>query len=327
MKYAILGGGGSFGLHTAKYLLAQSDTERVLSIGRSPPKPPCFRMGIGDGDARYSYIPLHITYDHVSVLKLFKFEKPDVIINFAAQGEGATSFTESWRYFETNCVGLSRLVESLIGKTWLKKFIHIGTSECYGSTDTPADETAPISPSSPYAISKVAFDAYLIVVAGKYDFPAVIVRPSNCYGEGQQLHRFIPKAFLCGFLGAKMPLHGGGKAEKSYLHSEDLARAIYLLAQSGDGGVYNVGPHDPTPMIEVARLVAETMCLDVQQLFEPSPDRDHQDSRYWLDSSKIRERGWQPQVFWREGLTRTMKWVKDNLEELKHQPIDFVMRP
>ena len=328
MRYAILGGGGSFGLHTAKHLLAQTDTEYVTSIGRSPPKPPCFTMGVGDGDKRYAYTPLHVTYQHAEVLKLLDWSKPDVIINFAAQGEGATSFTESWRYFETNCVGLSRLVEALIGKSWLQRFIHIGSSEVYGSTASPANEFSVLNPTSPYAISKSAFDQYLVALAYKHDFPTVIVRPSNCYGEGQQLHRFIPKAFLFGLTGRKVPLHGGGKAEKSYIHSEDLARAIFLLAREYHNElIWNVGPDDPISIKGVATMIAQTLSLDPEDLFAMAEDRDHQDARYWLDSSKIRGLGWRPTIEWHRGLDRVHHWVRDNLEELQKQPVDFVMRP
>ena len=326
MRYVILGGGGSFGLHTAKYLLDQPGTEHVMSIGRAPPKPPCFTMRVGEGSERYAYTPLHITYDIVSVLKLFDLIKPDVIINFAAQGEGATSFTSSWQYFETNCVGLSRLVEALIGKKWLQRFIHISTSEGYGSTDRPATEDFPATPTSPYAVSKIAFDQYLSLL-GNRGFPATIVRPSNCYGEGQQLHRFIPKAFLFGMTGRKVPLHGGGKAEKSYIHSEDLARAIYLLRDK-PLGIYNVGPTEPIAMIEVANMIAYRVAMLTSELFDVSaPDRAHQDARYWIDSTKIRMLGWHETINWDVGLDRVGNWVFDNLEELQNQPVDFVMRP
>lgn len=327
MRFCILGGGGSFAQHLARYLLLQPKTEQILAIGRSQPKPPCFRFKDVDDDMRFVYVPLHITYDHIAVMRLLDFTKPEVIINFAAQGEGATSFTESWRYFETNCVGLAKLVEQVQSRDWLEQFIHIGSSEVYGSTINPADEWAPLKPTSPYAISKAAFDQYLLALTRKNDFPATIVRPSNCYGELQQLHRFIPKAFLFGMTGRKVPLHGGGKAEKSYLHSEDLARAIHLMITARAFGVWNVGPPDPTPMVGVARMIAAALDMPVEQLCDIAPDRDHQDARYWLASNKIRGIGWEPQVKWSDGLVRVRDWVKDNLEELQMQPIDFVMRP
>ena len=101
--------GGSFGLHTSKYLLDHADPAKVIAVGRNLPKDECFTLGIGDGDPRYSYHAYHVNYELDLLMELLDREKPQVIINFAAQGEGATSLKHSWRYFETNCVALVKL--------------------------------------------------------------------------------------------------------------------------------------------------------------------------------------------------------------------------
>ena len=86
------------------------------------------------------------------------------------------------------------------------------------------------------------------------DFPMNILRPSNAYCPGQLLHRVIPKAVVLGLLGQKLPLQGGGKTEKSYIHARDLARAIQMVAEVAPmGAVYNVGPPDP---ISIRKLSA-----------------------------------------------------------------------
>ena len=90
--------------------------------------------------------------------------EPNVIVCYAAQGEGAVSWKNSWRFFETNSMGLSKLTENLMKKKYLKRFIQIGTSELYGSVNSPAKEDSPVFPSSPYAASKLAFDFYLLSV-------------------------------------------------------------------------------------------------------------------------------------------------------------------
>src|SRR5258706_8087831 len=96
-----------------------------------------------------------------------------------------------------------------------------------------------------------------------------IVRPANCYGEGQQLHRIIPKAVLYGLTGRKLPLHGGGRAEKSYSHSGDLARAIHLVAEKAPlGAVYNVGPKEPISISRVVAMVADALGMPFDQLCE-----------------------------------------------------------
>ena len=108
------------------------------------------------------------------ILHDIKKYKPDIIINFAAQGEGAVSWRNSWRFFETNSMALSRLCEELMKRNWLERFIQIGTSEMYGSVNHPVKEDEPIKPSSPYAASKVAFDLYLVSVFKNLNFPMKI---------------------------------------------------------------------------------------------------------------------------------------------------------
>src|SRR5260370_16790173 len=127
-SYAVLGGGGSFGLHTSKYLLEHADPAKVIAVGRNLPKYECFTLGIGDGDPRYSYHAYHVNYELDLLMELFDREKPQIIINFAAQGEGATPLRHSWRYFETNCVALSKLPDHLQSPRYPDPSIQLPTS-------------------------------------------------------------------------------------------------------------------------------------------------------------------------------------------------------
>src|SRR5258708_3823735 len=120
------------------------------------------------------------------------------------------------------------------------RFIQIGTSEMYGSVSHASKEDEPIKPTSPYAASKVAFDMYLESVHKFLKFPMNVIRPSNAYCPGQLLHRVIPKAIMCGLTGRKLPLQGGGRAEKSDIHARDLADPIHLVRDKGTiGKIYN----------------------------------------------------------------------------------------
>ena len=99
----------------------------------------------------------------------------------------------------------------------------------------------------------------------------------------------IPKAVICGLKGEKLPLHGGGRAEKSYIHARDLGRAIHMVAEKAPlGTVYNAGPALPTSIREVVERTAKALGVPFDQLCEVTGDRLGQDSRYWLDSSAIK---------------------------------------
>ena len=326
--YVVLGGGGSFGVHTAKYLLDHANPKKVISVGRNPEKPEPFSLNVGKGDRRYEYHQIHVVHEQDRLFELFDREKPEVIVSYAAQGEGAVSWKKSWRFFDTNGTALVKMCEELMSRDYMERFIQIGTSELYGSVDRPATEDAPIRPTSPYAASKAAFDLYLISVANVLKFRMNIIRPSNAYCPGQLLHRVIPRAVLCGLTGRKLPLQGGGRAEKSYIHARDLARAILLVADKGPlGTVYNAGPPRPISIRHLVEKVAEALEMPFEQLCEMTPDRLGQDSRYWLDSSAIkRDVGWEPEISLEEGLREMVAWGRRYLPQIADVPTDYVLR-
>lgn len=326
--YAILGGGGSFGIHTALYLLENANPKKVLGIGRNPLRTEPFSLNV-EKHPKYEYHARHVTYELDLLLELLDKEKPEIIINYAAQGEGAVSWKHSWRFFETNSMALARFTEELMKRDWLERFIQIGTSEMYGSVNHATKEDEPIKPSSPYAASKVAYDMYLLSIHKFLNFPMNILRPSNAYCPGQLLHRVIPRAVLCGLTGRKLPLHGGGRAEKSYLHVRDLARAIHMVVEKNAplGEIYNVGPLNPTSIRRVVELTANALDMPFEDLCEMTGDRLGQDSRYWLDSTAIRKAvGWEPQIDWDQGLKEMVDWGRKYLDQIKDLSTDYVLR-
>ena len=325
--YVILGGGGSFGIQTAKYILETDSNAHVVAIGRNPLRSRAFSLDL-NAHPRFSYHTYHLYYEMDLLLEVLDELRPDYLINYAAQGEGAVSWKNSWRFFETNSVALAKLCEELMERSWLKKFIQIGTSEMYGSVNEPSKETDPILPSSPYAASKVAFDMHLISIHKFLQFPMNIIRPCNAYCPGQLLHRVIPKTLVSAHLGQKLPLHGGGKAEKSYIHARDLADAIMRVIKSDKlGEVYNVGAEQPTAIVDVVKICAETLGLPLEQVAEIAPDRLGQDSRYWLDSSKIfNEVGWKQSITLEAGIKDVADWVAEHIDELGKTNMNYVMR-
>ena len=325
-RYLILGGGGVFGINTAFYLLEHANPEKVICVGRNPEKPEPFSLNLGRGDPRYRYEQIHVVFEHDRLFELLDAERPDVIINFAAQGEGAASWKYSWRYFDTNATAIARITEDLMQRDYLKRWIQIGTSELYGSVNRPATEDDPLRPTSPYAASKAAGDMHLISIADVLKFPMNIIRPSNAYAPGQQLHRVVPRAVLCGIGGKKLPLHGGGKARKSYIHAHDLSRAIHLVAEKAPlGRTYNVGPKEPIEIRELVTRCAAALGMSFEQLVNESPARMGEDWIYWLDSSRIsKELGWEPEIGLDEGLKDMVAWGRKYFEALNKLPPEFV---
>lgn len=327
--YIILGGNGVFGVHAAMYLLRHANPKKVICVGRNPEKPPAFTLHVGQGDARYAYHQIHVVHEQDRLFELFDTERPEVIVNFAAQGEGAVSWKHSWRFYETNTTTLAKMTERLLeGRDYLQRWIQIGTSELYGSVDAPAKETTPIVPTSPYAASKAAADMHLLAISNALKFPMNIIRPSNAYAPGQLLHRVIPRAVVCGLTGQRLPLQGGGRARKSYIHARDLGRAIHLVSERAPlGAVYNAGPPAPIAIRNLVEEVAKAMDMPFDRLCEMVPDRLGQDSQYWLDSSAIkRDVGWEPQIPLREGIEEMVAWGREYLNDLRTVSMGYTLR-
>lgn len=326
--WLILGGGGWLGVQISRHLLAHEPDIFVVGVGRNPERPAPFALHRGIDDARHEYHQLHLAHEPERVLSLLEAKRPEVVVNLAAQGEEAASWTNTWRYFETNVTALAKVIEPLVGAPWLRRWVQISTASVYGPGREAATEDAPLRPATPYAVSKAAADGYLTAIGAVRGFPANIVRPTNVYGAGQQLHRIIPRATLCALTGRPLPLQGGGSARKFFLHGEDLARAVHTIAEKAErGAVYNVGPREST---EIRALVA-TICLKVGVPFEEvvqlAPDRGGQDTQAMLDSSRITaDLRWIPAVDLDRGLDQTIAWMKQHLDVLKTLPTEFTFR-
>ena len=149
-----------------------------------------------------------------------------------------------------------------------------------------------------------------------------IIRPSNAYAPGQQLHRIIPRAVVCGLSKQKLPLHGGGTARKSYMHARDLAKAIHLVANKAElGKVYNVGPKEPVAIRDLVAMAAGEMGISLEDLCTMTKPRFGEDWTYWLDSSAIaNDLGWQPETSLDEGIREMVDWGRKYIDQLQDLP-------
>ena len=327
MKYCLLGGAGVFALHTAKYLLEQKDTELVLCLGRNVVKNPAFNLNLGKNDKRYIFKPCHIVYEQDFLFEYLDKYKPDYVINFAALAY-ATSWDKSFRYYDTNVTAVSKICEFLSNKSYLKKFLQIGTSELYGPVSEPVDENYPINPTSPYSISKLAADMHLETMFKVRKFPMNIIRPSNGYGSGQLLYRIVPKSAYLILKGEKFPLEGGGRVKKSFMHCRDIARAIYMILHKGKmGEIYNAGVDQPISMREIVEKVAKCLDQNFDDVVNITEGRLGEDAQYWLSSKKLfNDTGWKPEISIDEGIKETVDWVKNNMNNFKNENLEFQLR-
>lgn len=219
----------------------------------------------------------------------------DAVINLAAETHVCNSLEDSARFIRTNVVGVQHLLEMTRARkpNGMPTFIQISTDEVYGDMkEGTCAEDAPLNPSSPYAASKAAADCLVQAWGRTFGMPYRIIRPSNCFGLYQYPEKLIPKAVRRLTLGQTIPLHGDGKAERSWLWVEDAADAILAVLDRGtDGEVYNIPGASHFSAQEIAlQIIRAFGSGDVQFGYE----RPGLDRRYAVSGSKLAALGWTP---------------------------------
>lgn len=243
----------------------------------------------------------------------------DVVVHFAAETHVTRSIFDNQTFFQTDVLGTQTLANSVLkcGKR-VKCFIHVSTSEVYGTALTPAmNEDHPLNPMSPYASAKCGADRLVYSYWATYGLPAVIVRPFNNYGPRQHLEKVVPRFITSVLLGEDLTVHGDGTAARDFICVEDTCRAIERIIWSPSeivtGEVFNIATGVHRSIIQIAMEVVEAMGAD-PKCIRLIGDRPGQVFRHTGDWSKMnRILGWKPQVDWRDGLNGTIDWFRANV--------------
>jgi dTDP-glucose 4,6-dehydratase len=249
----------------------------------------------------------------------------EYIFNFAAQSMVAQSWDSPEDWYQTNVVSFSLLGNLLVKEKSIKKFVNFTTPEVYGSTTGWIKESFNFAPSTPYAVSRAAGDWHLKCLFENYGFPVIFTRAANVYGPGQQLYRIIPRTILSALTRQKLPLHGGGKSIRSFIHIDDVSTALETIMKSGvNGDSYHISTNEMISIFELVQSLADLLKVDIEELVELGPERPGKDFAYQLSSEKIRdELGWVDKIDLNAGLASTLGWAKLNLDILRDLPINY----
>ncbi|HYB31432.1 MAG TPA: dTDP-glucose 4,6-dehydratase [Solirubrobacteraceae bacterium] len=235
----------------------------------------------------------------------------EAIVNFAAETHVDRSIADPEGFIVTNMQGTHVLLEA--ARERRLRYLQVSTDEVYGSIEEGSfTEESPLRPSSPYSATKTGADLLVSSYFHTYGLPAVICRGSNNYGPYQYPEKLIPLMILNALAGDHLPVYGDGRNVRNWLFVEDFARGIgHALAHGVPGEVYNCGGPDECDNLAVVRRILEQTGRD-ESLIEFVTDRPGHDRRYSLSSEKLRALGWQAQVRFEEGLSRTVQWYRDN---------------
>ena len=326
-KLAIIGSNSFSGSHFVDFALEQGF--QVLGFSRSPQPHPVFLPYMNRQTSAFSFIQADINLHLAQIIAELDTFRPEYLVNFASQSMVAESWEYPEHWFQTNCVATVRLHNYLRKCSWLKRYLHVSTPEVYGSCSGLVTEDAPLNPSTPYAVSRAAADMSLMSFYRAYQFPVVFTRAANVFGPGQQLYRIVPKSVLCLALGKKIPLQGGGRSVRSFIHIRDVAEgSLRVLEQGQPPQVY----HLSTPVHYTIREVVEEVCRQMGMNFDECVqivgERLGKDAYYTLDSTRAeQELGWKAHISFEKGVADVIDWVRSNLEVLRTQPSEYFHKP
>ena len=245
------------------------------------------------------------------VYKLFEKEKPDIVVNFAAESHVDRSIENPEIFLQTNVIGTSVLMDAC-RKYGNVRFHQVSTDEVYG--DLPLDRPdLKFTESSPYSASKASADLLVLSYHRTYGLPVTISRCSNNYGPYQFPEKLIPLMIINALHDKPLPVYGEGLNVRYWLYVEDHCRAIDLIIHSGEiGEIYNIGGHNEMRNIDIVKLICRKLDKP-ESLIKFVEDRKGHDLRYAIDNIKIQKTlGWQPEVKFEDGIQKTIRWYMGN---------------
>ncbi len=322
MTILVTGGAGFIGSNFIYYLLKHHPEDRVVCVDKLTYAGNLETLEDAMKEPRFRFERQDIA-DLEAMDALFEEEKPDIVVNFAAESHVDRSITNPCVFVRTNVMGTQVLMECC-RKRGVKRYHQVSTDEVYG--DLPLDrpdlfftEETPLHTSSPYSASKASADLLVLAYARTFGLPVSITRCSNNYGPYHFPEKLIPLMISRALNDQPLPVYGRGENIRDWLYVEDHCAAIDLVMRMGrEGEVYNVGGHNERTNIDVVRTILKEL-KKPESLITYVTDRPGHDRRYAIDPSKIHtELGWLPRTSFEDGIRRTIRWYLDNRAWWEH---------
>lgn len=324
MKKTIIvtGGAGFIGSNFIFHMLGKYPDYRIICLDKLTYAGNISTLEPVMDNSNFRFIKTDIC-DREAVYKLFEEEKPDVVVNFAAESHVDRSIENPVIFLQTNIIGTATLMDAC-RKYGIERYHQVSTDEVYG--DLPLDrpdlfftEETPIHTSSPYSASKASADLLVQAYCRTYGLPATISRCSNNYGPYHFPEKLIPLMIANALANKPLPVYGEGLNVRDWLYVEDHCKAIDLIIHKGRvGEIYNIGGHNEKTNIYIVRKILELLDKP-ESLITYVTDRKGHDLRYAIDPTKIHnELGWLPETKFDDGIVKTVQWYLNNQDWWKN---------
>ena len=316
MKIVITGGAGFIGSNFIFHILDKHPDYKIICIDKLTYAGNINTLKNLIADEKIQFFKLDIC-DRERIYELFERERPDVVVNFAAESHVDRSIDNPGIFLFTNTMGTQVLLDASL-KFGVKRYHQVSTDEVYG--DLPLDrpdlfftEASKIKASSPYSASKAGADLLTLAYHRTFNAPVSISRCSNNYGPYHFPEKLIPLMIINALHDKPLPVYGKGINVRDWLYVEDHCKAIDLVLQNGRiGEVYNIGGHNEMKNIDIVKLICKELGKP-ESLINFVTDRKGHDLRYAIDPTKIYLRlGWTPETKFSEGIKKTINWYLNN---------------
>ena len=321
MKILITGGAGFIGANFSEYELKHHPEDQLVCLDALTYAGNLASLDNALKAPNFTFVRGDIA-DRACVNALFEKEKPDIVVNFAAETHVDRSVEDPEVFLRTKVMGTQALMDAC-RRYGVGRFHQVGTDEVYG--DLPLDrpdlfftEETPLHTSSPYSASKASADLLVLAYARTFKLPVSVTRCSNNYGPCQFPEKLIPLMVSRALNDQSLPVYGKGENVRDWLYVEDHCAAIDLVMRKGrEGEIYNVGGHNERANLDVVKTILRELGKP-ESLITFVTDRPGHDRRYAIDPAKIhRELGWLPQTKFDDGIRRTVRWYTENRKWLQ----------
>ena len=322
MKMIVTGGAGFIGSNFVQYEVKNHPEDEIINLDLLTYAGNLESVKPVENAPNYRFVRGDIA-DREFIFRLFEEEKPDVIVNFAAESHVDRSITDPEIFVRTNVVGTTTLLDAC-RKYGIKRYHQVSTDEVYG--DLPLDrpdlfftEETPLHTSSPYSSAKASADLFVMAYHRTYGLPVTISRCSNNYGPYHFPEKLIPLVISRALNDEEIPVYGKGENVRDWLYVTDHCSAIDLVVRKGrEGEVYNIGGHNERTNLDVVKTILKALDKP-ESLIKYVTDRPGHDLRYAMDPTKIEtELGWKPEYTFDTGIPVTIQWYLDNKEWWEH---------
>lgn len=312
----VTGGAGFIGSNFIYHLLDKYENYRVICVDCLTYAGNLSTLEKALKNPNFRFAKIDIT-DREAIIKLFREEQPDIVVNFAAESHVDRSISDPSIFVKTNVLGTQTLLD-VCRELNIPRYHQVSTDEVYG--DLPLDrpdlfftEQTPLHTSSPYSASKAGADLLVLAYCRTYGFPATISRCSNNYGPYHFPEKLIPLMIINALHDQPLPVYGDGQNVRDWLYVEDHCRAIDLIIHEGKiGEVYNVGGHNEMTNLDIVKLICKELDKP-ESLIKFVEDRKGHDRRYAIDPTFIHDQlGWLPETKFKDGIKQTIKWYLDH---------------